>query len=34
MDLNGSFKAILPHINQSVSLSPSGIRKKLVYTHK
>jgi hypothetical protein len=34
MDLNGSFKAILPHINQSVSLSSSGIRKKLVYTHK
>jgi len=34
LDLKGNFSAQLPHINQSLSTSKSGVRKKLAYTHK
>jgi len=34
MDLKGNFTAILPHINQSLTIPQSGIRKKLVHALK
>ena len=31
LDLKGSFTATLPHINQSINTTKSGVRKRLVY---
>lgn len=31
LDLKGSFTATLPHINQSIRTSKSGVRKRMVY---
>ena len=32
--LKGSFTAVLPHIDQSLATTKSGIREKLTYTRK